>query len=137
MKRKQLILIVVCAALFASFLVLEGIQGWSEAARKVQVYDVVRKLSMELKMFKNEQGRYPYSLLELGSTNSQDEATQDLISITQKNRWHDTYESLPAKNGFTIIVSGPEPATAGWFGAQRKAEKYDETWETLENLRNK
>jgi len=85
-----------------------------------------------------EKGHYPHSLSELLSVDYDDEsgkkATQELIGVTQRNEWHDTYDYVPSTNGFTIIVTGPESLPAGWFGKQRKIEKHYELGKALDNV---
>jgi competence protein ComGC len=131
MKRKKtvIILVVICAVLFTVF-VLGFLRAWSEEAREVQVNAVCQKLAIEIKGFQMQEGRYPHSLPELQSADYQGETEKQIIreltDMIQHNNWHDTYEYIPSTNGFTIVVTGPEPAPSGWFGKQRKIEKHYE-----------
>lgn len=127
MKRKTIV-IIICAVLLTVAFVSELFREVSERARDVQVNDVCQKLSIEVKIFRGEEGHYPRSLLELESGDYQDEkykkSVHELIGITQHNAWHDTYDYIPSTNGYTIIVTGPVSGPAGWFGKQRSIEKH-------------
>jgi len=134
MKSKKFIMvIVVCGVLFAPPCVLEGFREFSDAAREVQINNVFQHLSIDIEIFREQEGRYPTSLLELQSHNYMDEKggnfTENLINLS-RNRWHDTYEYIPSTNGFTIIVIGPKWPSS-WFGKQRTIEKHYAVGEAL------
>jgi hypothetical protein len=126
--KSKIIVIIICAVLFTAVFVLELFREVFERARDVQINDVIPKLAVEIKYFQIQEGHYPHSLSELQSTDFSDEADkkiiQELIGITQHNGWHDTYDYIPSTNGFTIVVTGTEPAPAGWFGKQHRIEKH-------------
>jgi len=129
MKRKKVVITlgVICTAIFTTVVALEFFREVSERARDVQINAVCSKPPIEIKYFQIQNGRLPYSLSELQSTDSLGEAgkkvARELMDIIQHNSWHDTYDYIPSTNGFTIVVTGP---SAGWWGKGRRIEKHYE-----------
>jgi hypothetical protein len=140
MKRKKnaIVLAVICAVLFTVVFWLGFLRAWSEAARDVEIDDVCQKLPIMIEGFQIEHGRYPHSLAELQSATNQNETDKEimqrLMGFIQHNKWHDTYDYMPSTNGFTIIVTGPEPVPSGWLGKQRKVERHYELGQVLDKV---
>jgi hypothetical protein len=90
---------------------------------------------MSIELYRESKGYYPQSLEGLLLDDSQDEkgkqSTSNFIYGMRHNAWHNSYEYRPSTNGFTITVTGPDIAPAGWFGKQRKVEKHYEIGEAL------
>jgi hypothetical protein len=130
MKRKS-IAIIVCAILLVAVYGIFLLNILEKRSRKMDDDFMFKSLWVEAEVFRSNENRYPESLVELLSTNKDDnnEATkrkqdlQNLIGQTKQNRWHSTYNYEPTTNGFLITVTGPELPPAGWFGKQRKIKK--------------
>jgi hypothetical protein len=139
MKRHNHIIIIICIVLFGLAFGLEFLREWEEEGRNSETSSTLHGLSISLENFKEEKGHYPQTLSELRSNDDfNDEqgkkAIRDLINFTRHNPYHDTYVYISSTNGFTIIVTGPESAPAGWFGKQRKIEKHYELGKVLDNV---
>jgi hypothetical protein len=138
MRYRKNIIIVVSIVLFCSILGLWFLREASFGLRIYKTDDNLRSLSMYIENFRTIEDHYPQTLSELLTNDYEDEsgekALQDLIKEIQHNPWHDNYDYQPSTNGFTIIVTGPETAPAGWFGKQRKVERHYNIGEAVKEL---
>ena len=123
-QKHKVTVIVVCFFLLIAayggflFCLLEG------RARKMNDDFMLKALWVELEAFRGDEGHYPESLDELLSRSHTSETEkQELAQDLKHNVWHSTFFYKPTTNGYSIIVTGPELAPAGWFGQKRKIEK--------------
>ena len=96
----------------------------SEMARDTTVDVTCSRVVASVNIFEAEQGRRPQSLAELEShQDPKDEAMVATFKGMHHNSWNDIYQFVPTTNGYAIIVAGPKPGLAGWFGGQRRTER--------------
>jgi hypothetical protein len=120
--KSKTVLIVACALLLGDVCVLDTYRPVSERGRDVRINDVSRGLAGAIRFFHDETGHYPRPLSELQLTDDGPRHKQwilDLMAKVEHDGWHDTYDYISTTNGVIIVVTGPQPIPACWFGKRR------------------
>lgn len=98
-----------------------------EDSRRIQNDYILRSLATGIELYWEKTGRYPNTIsniqLDLKTDKEWLKGFEEAWSLAQSNIWQDLYCYKPSTNGFTIIVTGPDFAPAGWFGKHRSIEK--------------
>jgi hypothetical protein len=119
-----IVLAIVCVIAF----VIGPLRAAENNSRRIQVNFIFRGLSQEIEIYREEKGGYPHSLEDLKSVDYVDavrkQGIEEVVELSQNNCWHDKYIYRPSTNGFAIIMTGSDVAPSGWFGKQRKIEKF-------------
>jgi len=120
--------IIIGVIIFSATLALVVLLSFWEGIRDNKTDAYIHSLSKWIELYQRSENFYPHSLLDLPLNHELDEnskqSVKNLLNEIQHNPWHDNYDYNPSTNGFTIIVTGPAPPPEGWFGKQRRIEKY-------------
>ena len=127
-----------CALLLLLVFGIEFVREAENHSRMIQMNFMFRSLSSQIELWRNDEGRYPATLSELGATYHGDDigrkSMQEVIGLASTNVWHDRYEYEPSTNGFTLTVTGPDMAPSGWFGKTRSIAKHYNVGEALKEF---
>ena len=104
--------------------------GWNDWA-KFRISSV----AIAVEAFRHDYERYPDRLSELLTNEFQDEKVKKtiarLISDSKDGSRPETLTYKASSNGFTLIITCPELPPTGWFGKQRRVERYYAVGEAL------
>ncbi len=123
--------VVIVATLIIGLFIFNGLAWFFAKGKRVQeagdkfIFD---SISLYVDMYFQEKKHCPNLLPDLLSQDNLDAGMKagisGVIDLTRTNVWNTQYEYQHLTNGFAILVTGFEAAPAGWFGKQRKFQKY-------------
>jgi hypothetical protein len=112
--------VLVCGLLLFS--------SMAEQSRNRHVSNVFFKLSVQIKIFHDNYGKYPLSLIDLKNYESKDkessERFSEILQDMEDNRFTGLkFNYLPSTNEFKLSAGGPDVPPWGWLGRQFHQEQ--------------
>jgi hypothetical protein len=118
MKRKIVLIAIICVITFFSTWLIMAIRAADIMNRADTIQSGIKSLSMDIETYRDNFGVYPPSIEDVKASES-DPKMKAYVDQILHDSFNDKYEYQPLTNGFIIIVSSP----SSWLIPTGRIEK--------------